>query len=150
MSHLPLHTPGAPESVADIRARVKAAGYRFNEERESVARTLLDADGPITAEDAWLTARASLARVSRATVYRTLNIFTRLGITEPSLRPRGGQSFRLRRTLPSIYLVHAEAGVIDELEDPAIAEALEALTRRSGYRLRGAIELRVEPLSRLD
>lgn len=145
MIDLPCQTSQAPDSVAEICILLKAAGYRFNEGREIVARTLLEADTATTAEDIWMAAHRTSSRISRATVYRTLNIFSRLRITEPAVGPRGSQTFRLRRTLPSVYLVDADTGSIDEIDDPALAEALARLTRSRGYQLRGAVELRVEP-----
>lgn len=141
-----LGEPMNAHCVATIADHVRRAGHRFNAERGAIVQALLEADAAVTADEAWFNARRSHARVSRATVYRTLNILTRLGITESSIRPRGGQSFRLKRARASIYLMRSDLGVIDEIDDPSLSEILEAHARRRGYRLCGAVELRVEPM----
>lgn len=65
---------------------LKQAGYKYTKPRRIITQVLLGADGHLSAPeivDAVATADASIGRMS---VYRTLDLFTRLGVIRPAFQ----------------------------------------------------------------
>lgn len=126
---------------------LRGQGFMLNDERRAVIDVLIAAAEPLDAEQVWDLARGAEGRVSRSTTHRILRILGRLDVVETAVRRRGRQMFRLRRDRPSVHLVRADTGAVDEVADSDLTEALMAAVARRGYRLQGGVELRVMPLS---
>jgi len=135
-----------PHSLDSIADAVRKAGGVFNPEREAITRVLLGRDEPLDVDEVWTESRRSIARLSRSTVNRVLSRFRDMGVVEVSVRTRGRQLYRLKRRHPSIYLICAKSGQAREVRDDRLLEALKAAARNGGYRLSGAVELRVAEL----
>jgi Fe2+ or Zn2+ uptake regulation protein len=83
------------ERIASLRQRCREQGLVLTPQRRAILRAVLDADDHPTADRV----RAALARrrvrVSRATVFRTLETFARLGLVTKACHP--GSSVRYDR-----------------------------------------------------
>lgn len=133
-------------SLWDISAHIRRSGHALSAERRAVVEVLLAADEPLDGEQVLDRAREAGSRLSRTTAWRALLLLTRIDVAEVSARRHGRQVFRLKRGLPSIHMVRTDTGMIDEIHDSALAEALQDAARRRGYKLSGGVELRVTPL----
>lgn len=144
-------TPIRKEPVVvreELLAQLRRQGFVLNDERRAVINTLAEADQPMDAEQIWDHARGADGRVSRSTTHRVLRILAEIDVVEVAARRRGRRMFRLRRDRPSVHLVRADTGAMDEMADVELMDALMAAVMRRGYRLSGGVELRVMPLSR--
>jgi Fur family iron response transcriptional regulator len=76
-----LRTPPFPSTImANCEERLAACGIRPTAQRVRIAALLLSAPQHLSAEQILASLRASGARVSKATVYNTLNLFAAHGL----------------------------------------------------------------------
>src|SRR5690606_40342080 len=69
------------DPIEYVRERLAQQDQRLTPQRETVLRVLLDhADTHLTAEEVYLEARNRAPELGLATVYRTLDLFARLGV----------------------------------------------------------------------
>ena len=140
-------SPAFPYDIDEMARRVQSAGYRFNDERQAVILALSQASEPLDAEGVWSAARHMGSRIHRATTYRNVALFARLGIIEIAAVPRGRKAYQLKRHSPSVHLVRVDTGAIQEVTDASLLAALIEVVQRHGYQLSGGVELRVKPLA---
>jgi Fur family iron response transcriptional regulator len=77
-------SPAAAESDwAKVAARLQACGIRVTDQRLQIASILLSAPQHLSAEQIAVRLRRDGARVSKATVYNTLNLFATRGLIRP-------------------------------------------------------------------
>ena len=105
--------------------RLRDAGLRPTRQRLALARLLFDGgDRHLTAEAVHEEARAADIRVSLATVYNTLNQFTRAGLVrEVVVQP--GRSYFDTNTDEHHHFYYAEDGTLADI--PADALTVEGL-----------------------
>jgi len=77
---LNLDTPHPGAAAPRCEKRLAACGIRPTAQRVRIASVLLSAPQHLSAEQILATLRASGARVSKATVYNTLNLFASRGL----------------------------------------------------------------------
>ncbi|MDQ1403008.1 MAG: Fur family transcriptional regulator, ferric uptake regulator [Actinomycetota bacterium] len=70
------------ERIAALAAGLRGKGERLTPARRQVLTTLAQSDHHLTAEEVLTEVQAQTANVHRATVYRTLETLSRLGIVE--------------------------------------------------------------------
>ena len=76
--------PDVGLSDAEITARLRECGVRMTAQRLRIARVLLAAPRHLDAEQvAAALLRGSGARISKATIYNTLNLFVQRGLLRP-------------------------------------------------------------------
>lgn len=78
---------------ASIVARLRALGYRITPPRRAVLQVFGAGDEHLSPEEVLAQARRLHPRVGRATVYRTLELLTKLGVTRPIYRGDGRPCF---------------------------------------------------------
>ncbi len=76
---MPRYTPRMAMDV-DVNSRLTACGIRVTEQRRRIASILLSAPQHLSAEQIADALRRDGARVSKATVYNTLNLFAAHGL----------------------------------------------------------------------
>ena len=69
----------------DLSARLKRAGYKLTAPRAAVTRVLENAHGHLSPGDVLALGRQTYPGLSRASVYRTLDLLTGLGLIRPIL-----------------------------------------------------------------
>ncbi len=112
-----------------------AAGYRLTGPRRAVADLIAEYDGHFTAAELEVAARARRLGVSRATLFRALELLTELHVVERLDLPSGEHAY-----VPCVrehhhHLVCSRCGRVADVEDGALAEAVAEIARRSGYRI---------------
>jgi Fur family iron response transcriptional regulator len=75
--------PDAGLSDAAITARLRECGVRMTAQRLRIARVLLAAPRHLDAEQVAAALHASGSRISKATIYNTLNLFVQRGLLRP-------------------------------------------------------------------
>jgi len=111
------------------------AGYRSTEPRRALARLIGEHDGHFTAEDLLAASRRDHLGVGRATVFRSLDILTELGVIERLDLPSGDHTFVACEPTHHHHVVCSNCGRTTDVGDSGIATVLEEVGRRSGYRI---------------
>lgn len=119
----------------DIEALCAEKGLRITDQRRTIARVLSDATDHPDVEELYRRSAAIDARISIATVYRTIRLFEDAGILERHDFRDGRARYETAAADHHDHLIDIESGQVIEFHDPEI-EALQArIAARLGYKL---------------
>lgn len=130
---LPVMTPEVRERL-DVF--IKRKGLRHTPQRDAIVDAIFESDEHFTAEDLWDRLRGGAARISRATVYRTLTLLTEAGLLQEIDLGDGQTTYDpnfLDRPAHN-HLVCIDCGKVIEFEDEHLEVLNECITRRLGFR----------------
>jgi Fe2+ or Zn2+ uptake regulation protein len=111
------------------------AGYRLTGPRRVVASLISAHGGHFTASELAAAARERRLGVSRATLFRALDLLTELGVVERLDLPTGEHAYVPCARAHHHHLVCSRCGRAADVEDAGVAEAVAEMARRSGYRI---------------
>ena len=101
----------SPPSVAD---RLRACGIQPTAQRLQIASLLLGAPQHLTADQILANLRGTGARVSKATVYNTLNLFAARGVIR-QLAVDGDRAWFDSNTSPHFHFQDVDTGALTDL-----------------------------------
>jgi Fur family ferric uptake transcriptional regulator len=134
-----------------ILERCEANGLRMTDQRRTIAAVLQEADDHPDVEELYNRASAVDARISLATVYRTVKLFEETGILEKHEFGDGRARYEAADREHHDHLIDVHSGEVIEFVDPEIEELQERIAAKLGYRLMGhRLELYAVPLSDKD
>ena len=111
------------------------AGYRVTGPRRAVAALIAEHDGHFTAAELEAVARERRIGVSRASLFRALDLLTDLGVLERLDLPTGEHAYVPCAPAHHHHLVCSRCGRTTEVADHGVAAAVDEIARRSGYRI---------------
>lgn len=111
------------------------AGYRATMPRRVIAGLIADQDGHFTASELEAAARDRRVGLSRATLFRALDLMTELGIVERLDLPSGEHAYVPCARAHHHHVVCARCGRAADVEDCGVTDAVAEIARRSGYRI---------------
>ena len=111
------------------------AGYRLTGPRRAVADLIAEYDGHFTASELEATARECRLDISRSTLFRALDLMTELGVVERLDLPSGEHAYVPCARSHHHHVICSRCGRTTEVEDSGVAEAVQEIARRSGYRI---------------
>ena len=111
------------------------AGYRLTSPRRQVARLIAEHGGHFTALELEAAARDRRIGISRATLFRTLDLLTDLRVVERMDLPSGEHAYVPCAPAHHHHVICSRCGRTREVEDAGVAEAVAEIARRSGYRI---------------
>lgn len=111
------------------------AGYRLTAPRLALARLIVDLDGHFSASDLAATARDRRIGVSRATLFRALDLLVELGVVERLDLPSGEHAYVECAPAHHHHVVCSRCGRTAEVDDAGLNDAVREIGRRSGYRI---------------
>jgi Fur family transcriptional regulator, ferric uptake regulator len=111
------------------------AGLRLTGARRSVAELIADREGPFTAADLLADARSRGLGVGRATVFRSLDTFSELGVVERIDLPNGDHAYVGCEPAHHHHVVCERCGRTTEIDDAGIRDIVRSIERRTGYRI---------------
>jgi Fur family transcriptional regulator, ferric uptake regulator len=123
--------PG-PDPIVDA---LDLAGYRLTGPRRAVASLIADHGGHFTASELEAAARDRQLGISRATLFRALDLLTELGVVERLDLPSGEHAYVPCAPAHHHHVICSRCGRTTEVEDSGVAEAVTEIARRSGYRI---------------
>ncbi len=123
--------------TTNIIARCAARGLRMTEQRRTLARVIGAADDHPDVEELHLRAVREDARISLATVYRTVKLFEEAGILERLEFGDGRARYEDAERDHHDHLIDVNSGQVIEFVDPDIEALQERIAARLGYRLIG-------------
>ena len=111
------------------------AGYRLTAPRRAVADLINEYDGHFTASDLEGAARGRRLGISRATLFRALDLLTELGVVERLDLPSGEHAYVPCGRAHHHHVICSRCGRSADVEDCGVVEAVAEIARRSGYRI---------------
>jgi Fur family ferric uptake transcriptional regulator len=123
--------------MTDIIARSMAKGLRMTDQRRVIARVLGEAFDHPDVEELYARAAFIDARISLATVYRTVKLFEEAGLLERHEFGDGRARYEDAERDHHDHLIDVTTGQVIEFVDPEIEALQEKIAARLGYRLIG-------------
>jgi Fe2+ or Zn2+ uptake regulation protein len=111
------------------------AGYRLTGPRRAVADLITGYDGHFTASELEEAARRKRLGISRATLFRALDLLTELEVVERVDLPSGGHAYVPCARVHHHHVICSRCGRTTEVEDCGVSDAVTEIARRSGYRI---------------
>jgi Fur family transcriptional regulator, ferric uptake regulator len=118
-----------------IVAALDQAGYRLTAPRRAVANLIAEHDGHFTASELEAHARDRRLDISRATLFRALDLLTELGVVERLDLPTGEHAYVPCARAHHHHVICSRCGRTAEAEDCGVSEAVAEIGRRSGFRI---------------
>ena len=123
--------------AGSIAERCAAMGLRMTGQRRTIARVLEESPDHPNADILYARACAIDARISLATVYRTLKLFDEAGILEKLEFGDGRARYEDAQRTHHDHLIDIETGQVIEFVDTEIEALQEKIAAKLGYRLTG-------------
>jgi Fur family transcriptional regulator, ferric uptake regulator len=123
---------------AVFRRKLKSEGLKYTPERARVLDAIVRMDGLFEAERLLASLRGAGARVSKATVYRTIRLLLEAGIIQRVLFEEDQAHYQLvygRRTMD--LLIRVDTGTVEEIDIPGLLALRERICRERGLEARG-------------
>jgi Fe2+ or Zn2+ uptake regulation protein len=111
------------------------AGYRLTGPRRRVAELISEHDGHFTALELEEEARRRRLGISRATLFRALDLLTELHVVERVDLPNGDHAYVPCARAHHHHVICSRCGRTTEVDDCGVADAVAEIARRSGYRI---------------
>jgi Fur family ferric uptake transcriptional regulator len=127
---LPQHDPTTPVATA-----MEAAGYRLTGPRRAVARLIAAREGHFSAADLIDDARVRGLGIGRATIFRSLELMTELGVLERLDLPSGEHAYVACEPAHHHHVVCEVCGRVTEIDDRGLAAAVQDIERRTGWQV---------------
>lgn len=122
-------------SAAPLAETLGRRGLRLTGARRRVADMLDRRRGTFTAADLLEDADRRDVAVGRATVFRSLDLFTELGLLERIDLPTGDHAYVVCEPVHHHHLVCSICGRQTEVEDAGVAAIVAQMERQTGYRI---------------
>lgn len=123
---------------AVFRRKLKSEGLKYTPERAQVLDAIIRTEGVFEAESLRASLRRAGARVSKATVYRTLRLLLDAGIVQRVLFD--GDEARYLLTYggpPHDLLIRVDTRAVESIDAPELIALRERLCRERGLEARG-------------
>lgn len=111
------------------------AGYRVTEPRRAVADLIAARAGHFTAADLIEDAGARQLGIGRATIFRSLELFTDLNLLERLDLPTGEHAYVPCDPKHHHHIVCSDCGRVTDVEDSGLAAAVEEIQLRTGWQV---------------
>jgi Fe2+ or Zn2+ uptake regulation protein len=124
--------------VVDAPAIVSAfegAGYRLTAPRRALAGLIATRGGHFTAEDLLGESRQRRLGVTRATIFRSLDVLADLGVVERLDLPTGEHAFVACEPAHHHHIVCSSCGRSTGVDDHGLERVAAAIGRSTGYRV---------------
>ncbi len=121
-----------PSTIEDVLDR---AGYRRTEPRRVVARLIADRAGHFTAADLVDDARQQRLEVGRATIFRTLELFTELNAVERVDLPSGDHAYVECEPVHHHHVICSQCGRATEVEACGMPAVIRDVGKATGFKI---------------
>lgn len=121
-----------------IELRLKTAGFKLTPPRRAVLRVFAHEHEHLGPDEILKRGRKFCPRLGRATVYRTLELLTKIGVMRPIFLSGGRPAFT-RVEGGHHHLVCSHCDRIEELPGETLATAVQRLARKTGFEIRSQL-----------
>jgi Fur family transcriptional regulator, ferric uptake regulator len=121
--------------VDPIVVALDRAGYRLTGPRRTLASLIGEHEGHFTANELLAESRWRRSRLGRATVFRTIEALSELGVIERIDLPSGDHAYIVCRPAHHHHIVCSRCGRAAEIPDAGLRSVVRAVARQTGYRV---------------
>jgi Fur family ferric uptake transcriptional regulator len=121
--------------AATIVSALEEAGYRRTAPRRALAELVAERRGHFTADGLLAESRRRRLGVTRATVFRSIDVLSDLGLVERLDLPSGEHAFVACEPVHHHHVVCSSCGRSTPVEDTGIERLAEAIGRATGYQV---------------
>jgi Fur family ferric uptake transcriptional regulator len=121
--------------ASEIVSAFETAGYRLTSPRRALAGVIASRGGHFTADDLLGESRRRRLGVTRATIFRSLDVLADLGMVERLDLPSGEHAFVACEPAHHHHVVCSSCGRTTGVADRGIERIAEAIGRETGYRI---------------
>jgi|SRR5688572_13747534 len=118
-----------------ILGAFEAAGYRLTSPRRALARLVASREGHFSADELLTESRRARLGVTRATIFRSLDVLADLGVVERLDLPTGEHAFVACEPSHHHHVVCSSCGRSTGVADHGLEAVAEAIGRETGYRV---------------
>jgi Fur family ferric uptake transcriptional regulator len=110
-------------------------GHPLTNQRRLLLELLRDAEDHLDAKELYRRASARDESISPATVYRSLNLFTELGLIDEMRLGKIRCSYEIKQSPEHQHLVCRGCGKVMEFQNPYFKKLIEAVRREHGFKV---------------
>jgi len=118
-----------------ILGAFEAASYRLTDPRRALARLVASHDGHFSADELLTESRRARLGVTRATIFRSLDVLAELGVVERLDLPSGEHAFVACEPVHHHHIVCSSCGRSTGVPDHGLEGVAESIGRATGYRI---------------
>jgi Fur family ferric uptake transcriptional regulator len=119
----------------DYEAIIRAAGHRVTPQRVHILDAVCAAGQHTTLGLVYARLRAAGVRIDRSTLYRTLRLFTELGLVVAAQPGDGETYYEIAGPQPHHHLVCRQCGREWEIDAAVLQPVIEQVAREHGFRV---------------
>jgi Fur family transcriptional regulator, ferric uptake regulator len=120
---------------SQLVAAIEAAGYRLTGPRRSVTELIAAREGHFSAADLIADARVRRLGIGRATIFRSLDLMTDLGVLERLDLPDGEHAYVPCEPAHHHHIICSDCGRVTEIDDRGLAAAVQDIERATGWQV---------------
>lgn len=125
-------------SIDRAIGRLRGAGYKLTNARRTVLDVLFESDGHLTSAEVLARVEARDPSVGRASVFRTLDLLSQLGIVRPTyLEPRTPNYVVLPTDGHHAHIVCTRCNTVIELGECRVGDLIDELAEQHQVKLTG-------------
>jgi len=110
-------------------------GHSMTAQRRLLLELLRDADEHIDAKELYRRASARDESIGPATVYRSLNLFKKLGLVEKRRLGKVSCYYEIKQSPEHQHLVCQGCGKVIEFRNPLVGKLIKAIRREHGFKI---------------
>ena len=130
------------KSLESNRGVLNESGLRTTSQRALILEVIRHGRGHLDADEIYRQARKKHPRLSLSTVYRTLQLFKKLGLVEELHFNEAHHHYEVKPSSEHQHLVCLGCGKVVEFECPLSPKIKEDLAREKGFEITG-VEVRM-------
>lgn len=119
---------------SEMLAALRASGYRLTPQRESVLAVMADCETHLTADEILRRVRTRYPYLNKSAVYRSLELFTRLGLVSQADLGQGRVEYELHQHPHHHHLVCRDCGGVMQVDNDCFVSLEKSLRHKYGFR----------------
>jgi Fur family ferric uptake transcriptional regulator len=123
------------EAAAPLIAALEGSGVRLTAPRRAVAELISGQGGHFTAADLVDAAKAMHPGLGRATIFRSLELLSGLGVVERLDLPNGEHAYVGCEPSHHHHVVCSNCGRSSDFDDADLSAVVDSVAHRTGYRI---------------
>jgi Fur family ferric uptake transcriptional regulator len=127
------------KTIQALGLKIKKGGYRLTAARRAILEALVTGAGHMSANEVASIARQRSPRVGRMTVYRTLELLSRLGLVRPMHHQTGATRYVLLADGRHHHMICSSCDSVFELDRCLVEEMEQELGKRHGFAVQGHV-----------
>ncbi|MBR1804979.1 MAG: transcriptional repressor [Selenomonadaceae bacterium] len=126
-------------SLKDLRGKLYERGYKMTPQRKEILQIFVEHPEHLSAEDVYSLLREKESEIGLATVYRALDLLSKLGILVQIDFGDGCARYELNTADPNVHhhhhLICLNCKKVIEFDEDLLDELEEVISRKSGFKI---------------